>query len=185
MADTNKVKFGLKNVHYAIATIADGAVTYGKPKAWPGAVSLDLSPSGDAEPFRADNMDYWRPAGSGSYSGNLTMAYLPDTVKADLFGDATDKNGLVVEQAGGSAVPFALMFEFSGDQNEVRHVLYNVTASRPNINSETTPADNLTPITVEIPVSASANVDGYIKGSAAEGDAAYASFFTAVQVPDF
>ena len=185
MADANKVKFGLSSVYYAIATITGGAVTYGTPKAWPGAVSLELSPSGETEVFRADNMDYYKPAGSGSYSGNLTMAYLPDTVAEDLFGDEEDKNGIIVEKASGAAAAFALLFEFSGDANATRHALYNCTASRPNVASETTPADGVTPITVEVPITASANVNQYVRGKASPGDAAYASWFTAVQEPDF
>ena len=185
MADSNKVKFGLKSVYYSIATIAGGSVTYGTPKAWPGAVSIDLSPQGGSDPFRADNMDYYRAAGGDSYSGNLTMAYLPDSVREDLFGDQVDDNGILVESANGSATPFALMFEFSGDANETRYVLYNCTASKPNIHSETTPADSVTPITIDIPIVASANVNGYVRGKADSGDTAYASWFTTVQEPDF
>ena len=47
MADKNKVRFGLKNVHVCSITEDAGAITYGKPTAWKGAKSLTLDPEGD------------------------------------------------------------------------------------------------------------------------------------------
>ena len=57
----NKVKFGLKNCHYAKATLDPdtNAVTFGTPVAIPGAVNLSLDPEGDTEPFYADDMVYY------------------------------------------------------------------------------------------------------------------------------
>ena len=53
MAETNKVKFGIKNCYYSVITEDDnGQVTYGTPVAFKGAVSLSLDASGgDPEKF--------------------------------------------------------------------------------------------------------------------------------------
>ena len=54
----DKVKFGVKNVHYALLT-DEGTPTYDTPVAIPGAVSLSLEASGESTPFYADNMQYY------------------------------------------------------------------------------------------------------------------------------
>ena len=60
MSNSNKVKFGLKNCHYAKATFdEDGNVTYEKPIRMPGAVSLSLDPEGENENFYADDIVYY------------------------------------------------------------------------------------------------------------------------------
>ena len=55
----NKVQYGLSNVHYATVTVGTNTVTYGTPKAWPGAVSLAMSAEGETSTFNADNIDYF------------------------------------------------------------------------------------------------------------------------------
>ena len=81
MAGTsNKVKFGLKNCHYAKAVFDQetNEVTFGTPVAIPGAVNLSLDPEGDTEPFYADDMVYYTTTANNGYSGDLEIALLPE-----------------------------------------------------------------------------------------------------------
>ena len=151
----NKIKYGLKNVYYAIATIAaDGSATYGSPKAFPGAVSLSLEPQGEAEPFYADNIVYWVGQPNNGYEGDLEMARITDDFKKDILGYITDQNGVLVEKIADSAIHFALLFQFEGDQEATRHVLYNCTATRATTGGQTK-GENVEPQTETVTINAS------------------------------
>ena len=138
MADTNKIKYGIKNVYYAVATIAaDNSATYGTPVALPGAVSLSLDPQGDTTPFYADNIIYYTSVANNGYEGDLELAKLPDSFLKDVLGYAEDANDVLYEDANAPVVHFALMFQFEGDAHARRHVLYNCVAARPSVSGNT------------------------------------------------
>lgn len=186
----NKIKFGLKNVYYAVATIAaDGSATYETPVAFPGAVSLSLDPQGENTPFYADNIVYWTGVSNTGYEGDLEIARVTDSFKTDVLGYLNSGNGLYVEDANAQAVHFALMFQFEGDVKATRHVLYNCTASRPNIGGSTK-EESVEPQTESVTISArtvyvSALDTDIVKSETNESTATavYDGWFTAVTLP--
>ena len=138
MADTNKIRYGIKNCYYAVATISStNTATYSTPVALPGAVSISLSPEGETNPFYADNIIYYTSVSNSGYTGDLELAKIPDTFMTDCLGYVTDSNGILIEDANANPVHVALMFQFEGDAHAKRFVMYNCVATRPEVSSNT------------------------------------------------
>lgn len=185
MSDKNKVKFGLRNVHYAPITEANGVVSYGTPVYIPGAVNLTLSAAGENVQFAAeDQAAYYEENTNNGYEGSLEMALIPDTFKVDILGSKIDANGAIIENAAAKVKRFALMFEFDGDINKTRHVCYNVLATRPDVASSTT-TNTKEPVTETMNITARPAIDtGDVKAKLTQGQPGYDDFFSAVYLAD-
>lgn len=187
MADANKIVYGLRNVHYAIATetIDDGVITttYGDVKAWPGAVNLSLSPEGSQDPFYADDSIYVMLNANSGYSGSLESALIPEDVLTAVLGQTKDADtGLITENKDDTVEYIALMFEVQGDAKARRFVFYRCYLARPEITGDTV-AESVEPSTQTIDITCSARPDdGKIKAFCHYGDGAYDTFFDAVPV---
>jgi len=181
----NKVRFGLKNCHYAKATFdEDGNVTYAKPVRLPGAVSLSLDPEGENENFYADDIVYYVLNNNAGYEGDLELALIPEEFLKDILHEEEDANGVLTENANNEFERFALLFEFTGDKNAIRHVLYCCSASRPSVEGETK-EDEKEVQTEELSIIASALANGAVKAktSSNTSKAVYDAWYDAVYEP--
>ena len=187
---SNKIKYGLKNVYFALATIAsDGTATYTTPVAFPGAVSLSLEPQGENTPFYADNIVYWVGNGNNGYQGDLEVALVPDAFKKTILGEIQDAKAVLVEDMNAPINHFALLFQFEGDSKATKHVFYNCTASRPAA-AGSTKGESIEPATETITITAtsihnaSLNKD-IVKASASESSdsTTYTGWTSAVYLP--
>ena len=186
----NKVRFGLKNVHYAVLTEGSTNV-WATPVAVPGAVSLDLEGDVASEKFFADNVTYFQTFSNNGYTGTLEMAKISEAMLADIWGITADASGVIREKTGVEPKPFALLFEIDGDVDKELNVLYRcLPSSKPTAGSQTT-EDTATPVTQSFDFSAlplvtgADNQQGLIKArtGSATASATKEAWFTAVNVP--
>ena len=160
----NKVKYGLKNVYYSLITFgAENAVSFATPVAIPGAVDMSLSRNGDTYEFYADDGVYFEVADNTYYEGDLELALIPDGFRTAVLGEALDSKNVMFESATTESAHFALLFEFTGDANAIRHVLYNCTATESEV-SGTTKGENIEVKTEKLHIKAKPLPNGgYIK----------------------
>lgn len=195
----NKVKYGLKNVHYAlvtetVATDGSGAVTstYGSLKALAGAVLLSLSSSASKSVFRADNEDYFVSYGAGGYEGDLEVARVNEDFLKDVLNYTEDDNNILVEASDAFKTVnyFALVFEFDGDKNATKHCLYKCSASRPNIASSTTgEGGTIEPQTETVTITAVPRADNdkliHLQTQDTTSTSVIEAWYSAVPIPTF
>ena len=169
---SNKVKYNLKNVHIAKCTVTTDEVTgvstyeYATPRALPGAVNLSLSAEGEASPFYADGIVYFKTEVNNGYSGDYGVL----TEKADIK----------------EATPFAMLFEFDGDKKQIRHVMHLCTVStRPEVASQTK-EDSISPITETLAITVDPRQDGLVKARSSDNttNEVYTGWYDEVYIPN-
>lgn len=181
----NKVKYNLKNAHYAVITVGeDGAVKYGTPVPMPGSVSLSLDANGEPENFYADGGVYYVINNNTGYEGDLELALIPESFRTDILKEELDEKGVLIENSEVELGTFALLFEFDGDQKHIRHVMYNCSASRPGIEGKTN-EDKKEVQTEKLTINAVPLPNGMVKAKTGNTTDAttYADWYKAVYMP--
>ena len=134
--------------------------------------------------FYADGYAYYTISNNMGYEGDLELAMVPESFRTNVLKESLDDNSVLVESANVETANFALLFEFDGDVNAIRHVLYNCSASRPSIESETK-EDTIEPGTETLSITADPRSDGLVKartGDTTEKEA-YTNWYKSVYLP--
>lgn len=183
----SKVKYGLKNGHYAIVTETTDSTTgevtssYGTVKALPGLVSISLDAQGEDADFYADDGVYYTVANNRGYSGDLEIALIPDDIEVDVLGQTKDSNDVIVETNEDVKKYIALMFEFTEDNKGSRRFLfYRCSLSRPAASGQTK-GESVEVQTETLTITATPRPDdGKIKARVGKDSDAYAGWYTNV-----
>ena len=182
----NKVKYGLNKVHYAKITSwsEEGVPTFATPVRLPGAVSLSVDANGEQENFYADDGVYYVLNNNAGYDGELEIALITTDFATTILGEQLDSKGVLVERNDAEFAQFALLFEFTGDKNKIRHVLYCCSASRPANEGETNEESKKVK-TEKLKLKASALPNGLVKSKTCEStdQNTYDNWYKSVYVP--
>lgn len=191
MADKNKIEFGLSNLWFAPlarTTGTDGSVTYKyeTPVRLQGVQSMTQEAQGETSNIYAEDMVWFTYTSNNGYSGELVFVTFTDDIREKIFKYVKTASGLLIERADTQPAEGALLYQCKGDQNNNRHILYDVTFGNPKVEYKTK-EDGIEASVVTIPYTAVpielASGEQITKGKCSEGDAAYADFFKSVTVP--
>lgn len=166
----NKIRYGLKNVHFAKLTetvdSTTGAVSYSyaTPVAWPGAVSLNLEPQGEITNEYADDGVWYTFAQNSGYQGDFEYETMPESFRSTILGETVDSNDVYIESTGKPTVYFALLFEVNGDAHKSKKCFYKCSATRENVENATT-EDSIEATHGTITITAVGRADGKVKAS--------------------
>ena len=132
----------------------------------------------------SDNCVYYVINNNAGYDGDLEVALITTDFATAILGEQLDSKGVLVERNDAETSQFALLFEFNGDKNHIRHVLYCCSASRPATEGETT-EESKSVKTEKLSLKASALPSGLVKSKTCEStdQTTYDNWYGAVYIP--
>ncbi len=183
----NKITFGLKNVHYSVATQNESGVwSFATPVSLPGAQEFTSDIIGGSSSVYADDIVYSVISQSAGRTITLKFTEITEEFKIAVLGYKRLANGNLIEVANAKPVTFALGIEIDGDTKHRRAWFYlcNVT---PISESTKSKADSIEANSTTLNITCRPiEVDDYlvINTISNENDSNYSSFLTtAPQLP--
>lgn len=183
----NKVNWGLAASAWGKITINEqGKDVYEAPKKFVGTRQINITPDGEQTKVYADGTVIFVGSQNSGYSGTMEVTNLDDTFAIYALGEKTTDKKVIIEDQDGKGGRFYLIWEWIQDEKNTRHILFNCTANRPDVNA-TTAGDGGTKAAQNRTLNfmAIARADGIIKArTGAETDeTVYNDWFTSVYDP--
>lgn len=155
-----KVKFNIKNVHWAVESGAD--IYEPSPKTLPGATAITLEIDSSETVFWADGLKYYVVNTVNGYKGDLTVAKVPDDFRKEVYGETLDAKKVLVETNKPVDKRIALGFEIETDSKSELFWFYGITCGKPSVSGKTTEGSN-DPETETININAAGLSNGIIR----------------------
>lgn len=185
----NKVTFGLRNVHYSVATLGtNGTWSFATPVELKGAQEFTSDIIGGSTPIYADDNVIATLNQNAGRTISLKVTELPDEFKTDILGYKRLQNGNIVEITNAPVVTFALGFEFQGDI-KARRVWYFLCTLTPISEGTKSKTESVEANAINLSITARPieTTNGYLISHqvSSKGDSNYETFFANVpQVPE-
>lgn len=188
MAQTpNIVNWGLAaSGWFKITVDEDGKDVYGEVTKFVGNRQINFTPAGELVNVYADGTTILVGKNNNGYTGSIESTFLDEEFLEWALSEVSDAKKVQYEIQEPVINRFGLVWEWVGDKSRTRHVMYNVTANRPDINA-TTAGDGGTKSAQYQTISLIAipRADGLVKArTGADIDqAVYDAWFTTVYDP--
>ena len=183
----NRVNWGLAASAWGTISVdANGNDVYGTPTMFLGNRQVNWDPAGDLIKVFADGTVIYTGRQNSGYTGSMELTNLDDDFAKYVLSESVDSKNVQYEEKEPTVKRFYLVWEWIQDSKNTRHIMYNITASRPSM-SATTAGDNDTKTAQyrTLNMTAIPRADGIVKASTRVDvdSTTYSNWFNAAYVP--
>ena len=183
----NKVNWGLALSSWGKITVnSSGNDVYGAPIPFKTNRQISWTQAGDVVKVFANGTVIYVGRQNSGYTGSIELTSMDDEFAKWALGESTDSNNVQYEIKEPTVNRFYLMWEWIQDEKNTRHIMYNITATRPDLNSITKgDGDSLTAQYTTVNLTAIPRADGIVKAKTRVdvNASAYNGWFSAAYVP--
>ena len=183
----NRVNWGLAASAWGKITVdGDGNDVYGAPTMFLGNRQVNWDPAGDLVKVFADGTAIYTGRQNSGYTGSLELTNLDDDFAKWVLSETVDSKNVQYEEKEPTINRFYLLWEWVQDAKNTRHIMYNITASRPSMSATTAgDGDSKTAQYRTLNLTAIPRADGIVKASTRVDvdSTVYSNWFTTAYVP--